>query len=160
MKKLIVGVLIALLTLLVLPGAVSAASTDAITVTGNVVAGTIDVSVSGDVTFGTMTPGMNTIPETTVLSVATTLPSWAVTATDQNTNVVTKGYMRSAMLGLSNPFLITRTGQTDHDIIHPYEILQGTGPTAMANIGFKQKVASTDTPAGYSITVVFTGAAD
>jgi hypothetical protein len=160
MKKLIVGALIALLTLLVLTGAASAASTDAINVTGNVIAGYIDVSVTNDVTFGTMTPGMNTIPNTTVLGVTTTLPSWAVTAADQNTGAVTKGYMRMGINKLSNYFLINMTSRPDHDISNPYEILQGTVPTATANIGFKQKVVDTDAPGAYTITVVFTGAAD
>src|SRR5690606_36249844 len=104
MKKLVFGALIALLVLLVLPGAVSAASSDTITVTGSI-GGSIDVTVTADVNFGAMTPGSTYTDTTTDLSVTSTFASWTVSATDQNAGANT-GKMLSGTTPLANAFKI------------------------------------------------------
>lgn len=155
MRTLFYMALVGLLALLMLPGAVSAASSDTITVTGSI-GGSIDVIVTADVNFGAMTPG-NTYSDTnTDLTVSSTFPSWTVSATDQNAGANT-GKMLSGAIPLTNAFKINVNSGTYQGL--PFSpILTGGAGSAAADIGFQQQVVSGDQAGTYSITVVFTGA--
>ncbi|KQC07399.1 MAG: hypothetical protein APR55_04025 [Methanolinea sp. SDB] len=155
MKKVIFTGLVALFLLLALPGAVSAAESDTITVTGSI-GGTIDVSVTADVGFGAMTPGNTYTDETTVLTVTSTFAGWTVDAADQNTGAGT-GYMLSSGTPLSNPFEINVDAGAYQGL--PFSpIFSGSAGTDTADIGVQQQVVVGDQAGSYTITIVFTGA--
>ncbi|HNB02843.1 MAG TPA: hypothetical protein PLV88_01005 [Methanoregulaceae archaeon] len=155
MKKLVFGALIALLALLVLPGAVSAGPSDTITVTGSI-GGSIDVTVTADVNFGAMTPGNTYTDTNTDLSVTSTFASWTVSATDQNAGENT-GKMLSGTTPLANAFKINVNAGAFQPL--PYSpILSGSAGSSTADVGFQQQVVSGDQAGSYTITVVFTGA--
>lgn len=154
MRKLYYIAFAGLLALLVLTGAVSAAGSDTITVSGSI-GGTIDVTVTADVSFGAMTPGSTYTDSTTDLSVTSTFASWTVSATDQNTGA-NSGKMLSGTTPLTNAFRINVNSGAFQAL--PYSpILSGGAGSATADIGFQQQVVSGDQAGAYSITVVFTG---
>jgi hypothetical protein len=155
MRKLFYMALIGLLALLVIPGVVSAGSSDTITVTGSI-GGSIDVTVTADVNFGAMTPTNTYTDTTTDLSVTSTFNSWTVSATDQNAGANT-GKMLSGTTPLTNAFRINKNAGTYQNL--PYAaILTGGAGSATADIGFQQQIVAGDQAGSYTITVVFTGA--
>jgi hypothetical protein len=155
MRKIVLIGLVLVALLVALPGAVAAANSDTIVVSGNI-GGDISVSITGDVTFGAMTPGNTYTDTTTDLSVSSTFPLWTVTATDQNAGADT-GKMLSGTTPLTNPFQINKNGGAYQGL--PYNaILTGSAGTTSADIGFQQQIVSGDLAGSYSITVVFTGA--
>ncbi|HPA08585.1 MAG TPA: hypothetical protein PLK36_10515 [Methanoregulaceae archaeon] len=166
MKKLVFGALIALLALLVLPGAVSAGPSDTITVTGSIGA-YIDVDVSA--ASLTLMPNPMTTTEksaaTTNLVVDSSYTSWGVDVSDEKTIENHKGYMVTAdatPIPLGTLFEIGEaagpwynlnviltdffTGSAGQDMTKTFVVRQGITPAD---------------PAGtYSITVTFTGASN
>ena len=155
MRKFFYVALIGLIALLVMPGVVSAAPSDTITVTGSI-GGSIDVTVTADVNFGAMTPGNTYTDTNTDLSVTSTFTSWTVSATDQNAGANT-GKMLSGTTPLTNAFRINKNAGAYQNL--PYNgILTGGAGSATADIGFQQQVVPGDQAGAYSITVVFTGA--
>jgi hypothetical protein len=160
MRKMIFGALIALLVLLVLPFAASAVDDNSIMVSGDIIdGGSIDVTVTGDVSFGVMTPG-NTYTNTNAqLTVDTTYPSWVVKASDPNPSIFSNGRMVSGTDWLSNAFLIKAgTGPFNPLPVNSFVAGTATGITTVP-ITFQQLVAAGDPPGSYSITIEYTGAA-
>ncbi len=155
MRTLFYVALVGLVALLMLPGAVSAAESDTITVTGSI-SGSIDVTVTADVSFGAMTPGNTYTDTTTDLSVTSTYASWTVSATDQNTGA-NSGKMLTGLTPLSNVFQINVDAGAFQAL--PFNpILTGSAGSDTADIGFQQQVVTGDQAGSYSITVLFTGA--
>ena len=160
MKKLIFGAFIALLVLLVLPGAASAVTmtnSSTITVTGDVeVIETFEVLVTSDVSFGTMTPGNTYTNTSTNLTVNSTCTSWIVNVYDKNPNVFNEGKMLSGGTELTQPFMINVDGGTYQPL--PFNSILTGGPgITNATIGFQQEVVAGDQPGSYSITILFIG---
>ncbi len=163
MKKLVFGALIALLVLLVLPGAVSAAETDTVVVSGTI-GGYIDVAITADtLSLGTMTvAGPNTAA--TTLTVSSSFNSWGVDASDAKTP--NKGYMVTAdatPIPLDTLFDISNDAGTSwHQLGTPWtDFFTGTAGTGMTEtVDVKQVVTAADPAGSYSITVTFTGASN
>lgn len=162
MKKMIFGAFIALLVLLMLPGAVSAATdTDAVTITGSIGLA-LDVSVSPDsISFDTMSTMAEESGQTTV-SLTTTSASWSVAAADLNSG--TKGYMyRPGPVTLTNALRFGKTanptGTLQTDMV---DFMSGTAPaTGTTQIAYiEQDIAAADASGSYTMTITFTATAN
>jgi hypothetical protein len=157
MKKLFYVALVGLFALLVLPGAVSAASSDTITVSGNI-GGSIDVWLNQDyVDFGAMTAGNTYTNNTTTLAFSSNYASYTISATDLNTGT-NSGKMLAGTTPLANSFQINEMGGAFHALPWSPMFTVNTGGEGWTDIGFRQQVVLDDDPGSYSITVVFTGA--
>jgi hypothetical protein len=172
MRKMLFAGLAALFIFLVLPGAVSAATSDIVVVSGSI-GGAIDVSVvdgttgnpAGTLSFGAMS-GTKTDLTSRDLKVVTTYAKWQVDAEDKKTT--NKGYMVDTTAGkLTNKFQLSNNPDTtptwkDMDVVFTkfFEKTSAGAGTWTNGIGFQQVIAGGD-PAGtnYQITITFTGAA-
>jgi hypothetical protein len=156
MSKLLFGAFVALLVLLVLPGAVSAATSDTVTVTGSI-GGYIDVSVTANtLDFGTMTVGGSPYSQSTAISVSSSYTSWGVDASDEK--AANKGYMVDGTKVLGTAFLLGKDGASYTNIASPIvDYMSGSAGTATATVNAQQSVIVSDQQGSYSITVTFTG---
>ena len=145
--------LAALLVLLVLPGAVSAASSDTVVVSGDI-GGYIDVAVTSEsLSLGTMVVGTPATASTT-LTVSSSYATWGVDASDATNG----GYMKNGAVALTNLFQINNGGAYD-DLATPFTDFftgsAGVGQTKPVNV--QQSITAADASGTYSITVTFTG---
>jgi|MudIll2142460700_1097286.scaffolds.fasta_scaffold273314_2 hypothetical protein len=161
MRKLFYVALIGLLALLVMPGVVSAAESDTVTVSGTI-GGYIDVAVAADtLSLGTMTiAGPNTAA--TSLTVSSSFNSWGVDVSANNA-----GYMADATpdpdVPLDTLFDISNdAGATWHQLGTTWtDFFTGTAGTGMTETVNVRQIVTVGDPAGtYSITVTFTGASN
>jgi len=165
MKYLVYAGLVALMVLVCLPSAVSAALTDTVVVSGSI-GGSLSVDVTPDagVSWGAMNVGTKTDLTTADLSVVTTYPAWHVDAADAN--VTHKGFMNDATVGkLTNAFEISKDGGTGWTAMtgafnnFAQKTTDGAG-TWPSDIGLKQVITAGDEAGtNYQITITFTGAA-
>jgi hypothetical protein len=164
MKKILFVGIVALMVLVCLPGAVFAAPTDTVVVSGSI-GGSIDVDVTPDagVSWGVMTVGTRTDTTTADLNVTTTYNAWRVDAADAKTT--NKGLMVDAGTGrfLTNPFQVSNGGAVwtpmTGSLLFQQLSSDGAG-THLYDIGLQQVIAATDEAAdNYQITITFTGAA-
>jgi hypothetical protein len=167
MKYLVYAGLVALMVLVCLPSAVSAALTDTVVVSGSI-GGSLSVDVTPDagVSWGAMSVGTKQDLTTADLSVTTTYPTWHVDAADAN--VTHKGYMHDSTtnFNLNNAFQVSNNGAAG-----PWTAMTGTFTNFAQktsngagiwpyDIGLQQViVAGDDAATNYQITVTFTGAA-
>lgn len=162
MKKLIFGALIALLALLILPGAVSAAEdSDTVTISGSIGLA-VDVSVSpASINFDTMSTGVEESGQTTV-SLTTTSASWSVTAADLN--AATKGFMyRAGPVPLVNALRFGKTANPTGTLVADMtDFMAGTAPiTGATQVAYiEQDIAATDASGSYTMTITFTATAN
>ena len=162
MRKLLFRALVALLVLLVLPGAVSAVEDDAtVTITGSI-AESIAITVSDtDLDFEDMSTAAPEIAATDV-TVTTTSNSWSVTASDEDTS--NKGYMETTgLVKLTNPFELSNSdGEpwTWHAMTTDFpSFMSGTTAGVVADTAWvKQEIDLLDAKGTYSITITFTAA--
>lgn len=165
MRNLIYVALVGLLILLVLPGAVSAANSNTVNITGSVGSyGSISIEVQdNNMTYGAMTRGLTYI-QGTYVNVTATYPNWWVDAKDmQTTAPAYRGYMMDMtdeIKTLATPFLLGRDSiewknLTDDNGWMDY--MTGTPGTYSQYANFKQTVNNYDSEGNYSITVTFVG---
>jgi hypothetical protein len=159
MKRILtLGIVLALMAALVIPGAVIANGTPTTQVTGTIVEAQLTVAAPSAIAFGNFFYGNNTQQSATNGTVAVTPGSrntpdvpWLVTAKD-NAN---GGYMGSGTHNLTNPLQISKDGST-------YAVA-GTGITYTGNgngtlpFWAKQNVVNSDPVGNYNITITFTG---
>jgi len=164
MNKYLLAGLVALVVLVCLPAAVSAANTVLVSgsITGYI---TVDVTPPAGVSWGPMAVGTKTDLTTADLSVTTTYPVWHVNAADAN--VSHKGLMNDATtnFNLTNAFQISNNGgigwtaMTGTFTNFAQKTTGGAGLWP-SDIGLQQVIVGTDAAAtAYSITVTFTGSA-
>jgi hypothetical protein len=161
MRKMLLAGLAALLVLLVLPGAVSAA-TDSKTVT---VTGSIGLSVSvgvspATVDFSTMQAGTEESSQTTV-TVTTTSASWNVLASDNN--AATKGYMyRTGPVKLTNALRFGKTADPTGTLVTDQtNFMSGTAAGTHTQIAYvEQDIAPADAQGSYTMTITFLATAN
>jgi hypothetical protein len=167
MRKLFFGAFLALLMLLVLPGAVSASNEADVNVIGQI-GSTFDITVGlTQLRFGEMSAG-NTYTNSTTITVTTNLPSWRVDASDKDagTKGELAGYMitsltENPMIKLQTLFELGKDGTYGADIanvVEDYMTGDSTGGSATVNV--QQQVVENDPAGNYFITVYFTGGAD
>jgi hypothetical protein len=163
MKRILtLGIVLALMAALVIPGAVIAnGAPPTTTVTGNIVEAELTVAAPSAIAFGNFVYGDNTQQSATNGTVTVTPGSrntpdvpWLVTAKD-NAN---GGYMGSGTHNLTNPLQISKDGSA-------YAVA-GTGITYTGNgngtlpFWAKQNVVNSDPVGNYNITITFTGELD
>jgi hypothetical protein len=166
MKYLTLAGLVALVVLVCLPAAVSAALTDTVVVSASI-GGSLSVDVTPDagVSWGALNVGTKTDLTSADLSVVTTYPAWHVDAADAN--VSHKGYMydTATTYKLANPFQISSNGGTGWTAMtgtftnFAQKTTDGAG-TWPSDIGLQQVIAAGDEAAtNYQLTITITGAA-
>ena len=157
MRKLLFGALVALLVLLVLPGAVSAAGdSDTIVISGTI-GDYIDVTVANSLDWANpLNVGSNEDTTAGTLTV-TSNTGWSVAAADQNSGTGT-GYMLNSGTPLANAIQIKNgeTGST-YAVLNIGTFFASTGNDS-TGIAVQQTVVTGDGPGTYTITIVFTGA--
>jgi len=166
MKYLLYAGLVALVVLVCLPAAVSAALTDTVVVSASI-GGSLSVDVTPDagVSWGALSTGTKTDLTSADLNVTTTYPIWHVNAADAN--VSHKGYMNDATtnFNLTNAFQISNNGGSGWTAMTGTftNFAQKTSAGAgiwLSDIGLQQAIALADEAASnYQITITFTGAA-
>jgi len=160
MRKMLLAGLAALLMLLVLPGAVSAALVDTVTVSGTISI-SMDVSASPEtIEFSTMVNGTMESSTTTV-TVTTTSANWNVKASDEL--ATTKGFMyKTGPVKLTAPLYLSKdTGATVRSLRADWTgFMSGTtaGTTPQVTT-IQQVIYPTDSSGSYTITITFTGTA-
>lgn len=155
MKKIDFTGLILIALLVALPGAVSAAPSDTVIVSGSI-GGSIDVTAGSDIDFSSMAVGTETGSVST--SVTTTYTTWYLRASDAS--ATNKGYMvRAGPVALQNPIRIgTETNPTAVLTTNPYVVRTGTAAgTFTDTVNVAQQIVGTDAAGSYSITITLTG---
>lgn len=154
MKKILFTGLVVLALLLALPAAVSAAESDAVTVSGSI-GGYIDVDVAAaSLNFGSMVVGTPSTASTT-LTVDSSYNSWGVDASATN-----GGKMQAGTISLTNLLDISNNaGSTWTTLATPFvDFFSGTaGVDLTKTVDVRQSITSSDPSGAYSITVTFTG---
>jgi hypothetical protein len=159
MRFLTLAGLVALVMLVAMPAAVSAAGSDTVVVSGSI-GTTMEVNaLAATIDFGSMT---NTTPATgsTNVNVVTTSTSWNVKASDANT--ATKGYLyKTGPVKLTYPLyfgtVASPTGTLVTDISN---FMSGTSAGSFDQMAYiKQVIAVADSSGAYTMTITFTGTA-
>ena len=163
MKKgiLMLGIVLAVMSALVIPGAVIANGAPPTTsVTGSIVEATVTVTAPSAIAFGTFVVGDNIQQSTTDGSVAITANSrnsanvhWQVTAQD----LANGGYMKTGATPLNSKLLISKDGSS-YAAADTGLTYTGTGPGSnVLPLWAKQNITGNETVGSYSITITFTG---
>lgn len=151
MKKILFIGLVLLALLLVLPGAVSAAEADIVTVSGSIT-GYIDVSVTAEsLGFGAMTVAGSPYTQSTPITVTSSFPSWGVDVTGTNS-----GYMTAGSTPLATAFLLGKDG-SGYQTLPITDYMTGSAGATTATVNARQSVVVADPVGNYAITVTFTG---
>jgi hypothetical protein len=159
MKKLLFGAFVALLVLLVIPGAVSAGDDDFVTVHGSI-SPAFDITVTADeLYFGPMTAG--TYDQSTIITVTSNLASWSVDASDidADTKGDNTGFMALDATGtqpLQTLFQVGKNGADYRNIATPIlDYMTGGVSGGSATVNVRQQVVAGDPAGDYFITVLF-----
>jgi len=159
MKRILtLGIVLALMAALVIPGAVIANGSPTTDVTGNIVEATITITAPSAIAFGDFVFGDNIEQSATNGTVVVTANSrnvtavpWQVAAKD-NTN---GGFMKNGATPLTNKLQISKDGSAyavaDTGISYTGN---GDGPLPF---WAKQNIAGAETVGAYTITITFTG---
>ncbi len=157
MKSIVYLALAGLIALLVFPGAVSAAGSDTVVVSGSI-GTTMEVNAeAASISFSTMQNGTPSTGNTNV-NVVTTAATWHVTASDAN--AATKGYLyRTGPVKLTYPLNFgTAANPTGTLVTDSTSFMSGTSAGSFSQAAYvRQVVATADAAGSYTMTITFTG---
>ena len=159
MRKLFYVAFVALIALLVLSGAVSAAGSDTVVVNGNI-ATTMEVNAAAaSIEFGSMVAGTEESGSTNI-NVVTTSTSWNVKASDERT--ATKGFMyKPTDIKLTNALRFGKTADPTGTLVTDFaSFMSGTTAGSFDQMAYiEQDIAPADQQGTYTMTITFTGSA-
>jgi hypothetical protein len=153
-----VAIVLAVISVIMSPFSVFAATTGNTQVTGNVPA-TISLTATGSLTMPSLVPGTTVESSNITVTVSTNTNGWSLTAAESGGGVDGKmdrtggGIMTNA-LEVQGGNVSTYTPLTSSVKLRDANGTAGTIP--FGNIKFRQVVAATEVAGDYSITVVFT----
>jgi hypothetical protein len=163
MKRILtLGIVLALMAALVIPGAVIANGAPTTQVTGNIVEAELTVAAPSAIAFGNFVYGNNT-QQSAINGTVTVTPGsrntpdvpWLVTAKDETNG----GYMGSGTHNLTNKLQISKDGSTYPDAAPTGVTYSGNG-NGVLPFWANQNVVNSDPVGNYTITITFTGQLD